>query len=127
MVVITNARPAAIQLDDVAPVFRISDADRAKRFYCDWLGFTVDWIDGHGGSVHIQVSRGNAFVHLTTSDEFAIYGGTGLIRMTGLTKFIRRLGRHHELNELDVIATSRGRMLRITDPFGNHLHFLELD
>src|SRR4029453_4400089 len=33
----------SIRFEPAIPILRIFDVDRARGFYVDWLGFTVDW------------------------------------------------------------------------------------
>ncbi|MEV6557357.1 glyoxalase superfamily protein [Nocardia sp. NPDC051756] len=49
------------------PVLRMFDAARAYEFYCDYLGFTVDWEHRFGDNfpLYAEVSRGVAKLHLS--------------------------------------------------------------
>ncbi|MFB8276756.1 glyoxalase superfamily protein [Nocardia colli] len=49
------------------PVLRMFDVARAYEFYCDYLGFTVDWEHRFGDDfpLYAQVSRGAAELHLS--------------------------------------------------------------
>ena len=35
-----------MDLPAVIPILRMHDAVVTKRFYCDWLGFHIDWEEG---------------------------------------------------------------------------------
>ena len=54
-------------LEPPIPVLRIFDHALARKFYLDWLGFTVDWEfqSGPGGPHYLQISRGPVVLHLT--------------------------------------------------------------
>ncbi len=57
----------AIRLAAPIPVLRIFDVPRAYEFYCDYLGFTVDWEHRFEPELplYAQVSRSEAIVHLS--------------------------------------------------------------
>ena len=42
------------------PILRSFDADKAREFYIDWLGFAVDWEHRYGDNfpLYTQISRG---------------------------------------------------------------------
>lgn len=48
-----------IQFQRVAPIFRIFSLEKAREFYLDFLGFTVDWEHRFepGAPVYMQISR----------------------------------------------------------------------
>ena len=39
----TTASPPAVGIEPPIPIFRICDVDKAKEFYCGFLGFELDW------------------------------------------------------------------------------------
>ncbi len=49
------------------PILRIFSADKAKEFYVDFLGFTIDWehrfSDNH--PLYMQASLGDLVLHLS--------------------------------------------------------------
>ena len=49
------------------PIFRIFDVDKARAFYLDFLGMSVDWEHRFDESapLYMQVSRGELKLHLT--------------------------------------------------------------
>ncbi len=49
------------------PVLRIPDVNKAKEFYLDWLGFTLDWEHGFGENfpLYFQVLREGIILHFT--------------------------------------------------------------
>lgn len=48
-------------------MLRIFDLDRAREFYVDWLGFTVDWEHRFDDTapLYMQVSRDEVVLHLS--------------------------------------------------------------
>lgn len=75
------------------PILRIFSVEKAKDFYCGFLGFTVDWehtfeIDT---PVYMQVSRGDLRLHLS---EHHGDGSPGIhihVEMTGVDEFHREV------------------------------------
>jgi catechol 2,3-dioxygenase-like lactoylglutathione lyase family enzyme len=49
------------------PILRIFSVEKAKEFYCGFLGFSVDWEHTFepGLPVYMQVSRGDLRLHLS--------------------------------------------------------------
>jgi catechol 2,3-dioxygenase-like lactoylglutathione lyase family enzyme len=49
------------------PIFRMFDLAKAKDFYVEWLGFTVDWEHQfeENTPIYMQVSRDNLILHLS--------------------------------------------------------------
>jgi hypothetical protein len=55
-----EAASASVVIHPPIPVFRIFDVDKAKEFYCGFLGFALDWEHRFGDHfpLYCQVSRG---------------------------------------------------------------------
>jgi uncharacterized glyoxalase superfamily protein PhnB len=49
------------------PIFRIFNEDKAREFYVDYLGFTIDWEHRFepGTPIYMQVSLGDCKLHLS--------------------------------------------------------------
>src|SRR6266852_3645047 len=75
-----------IEFLSTIPVIRMFDVDKAKEFYVDFLGFTIDW-EGHifeGAPLYMQLSRGGLTLHLSEHHGDAAPGGTTVVRTTGI-------------------------------------------
>ena len=59
--------PEHVTYSSVVPILRIFDIDKARRYYVDYLGFTVDWAHrfSEGAPLYMQVSRGPLVLHLS--------------------------------------------------------------
>jgi len=76
-----------VSLKSAVPTLRIFDLGRAKRFYVDYLGCTVDW-DGDSvsdGPVYLQVARGPLVLHLSSHHDDGTPGTVVLVEMEGTT------------------------------------------
>ena len=91
------------------PVLRIFDITLAKRFYVEWLAFSIDWEveAGPGGPKYVQVSRGPVALHLTEHYGDCSPWAKVFINM--------RPG-------VDV-APWNAKVMEVIDPFGNRLCF----
>jgi hypothetical protein len=76
------------------PVLRVFSVDKAKEFYVDFLGFTLDFggpAGGPGTPFYGQVSRPGTTLHLTEQPYDASPGATVDIWMAGLDDLHREL------------------------------------
>lgn len=111
------------------PVLRIFDEAKAREFYLDFLGFSVDWEHRfeHDAPLYMQVSRGACVLHLSEHFGDGTPGACVFMPMTGIDAYHRDLNdkkyRHARPGLLD--QTWGWREMHIDDPFGNKLRFAE--
>ncbi|WBB62106.1 glyoxalase superfamily protein [Streptomyces sp. WMMC500] len=111
------------------PVLRIFDIAKAREFYVDYLGFTVDWEHrfADGLPLYMQVSRGDLTLHLSEHHGDASPGATAYVEVDGAGEL------HAELKAKDYPYLKPGleedaeigTVLELTDPFGNRLRFVQ--
>lgn len=111
------------------PVFRIFDIAKAREFYVDYLGFTVDWEHRYsdGFPLYMQVSRGDLTLHLSEHHGDASPGGTVYVEVDGAGEL------HAELKAKDYPYLKPGleedagigTVLELIDPFGNRLRLVQ--
>jgi catechol 2,3-dioxygenase-like lactoylglutathione lyase family enzyme len=116
----------------VVPILRIFDRARAREFYVDFLGCTVDWTHttGDDGPTYTQVSRGELVLHLSEHHGDGSPGVGVWVAATG----VREL--HAELTAKDYpflrpgLCSSPGTdspdmddgvSMTLLDPFGNRI------
>ena len=124
-----SGAPAAQQLKVAIPILRIFSVDKAKEFYVDFLGFTIDWEHRFGDNfpLYAQISRGGLKLHLSEHHGDASPGSTVFIWMRGIANY------HRELIAKDYRYTKPGledapwdaKVMQVGDPFGNKLRFSE--
>jgi len=110
------------------PILHIADVAQAKLFYCESLGFTVDWEHYYedGAPVYMQVSRAGLILHLSQNERFReatiIYVGT-----EGMDALYSDLSsRAGNWDPPPVSLTPwQTKQMEIEDPFGNLLRFNE--
>jgi len=117
------------EFKDVIPTFRIFSIEKAKEFYVEFLGFTVDWEHRYVDNfpLYMQVSRAGLRLHLTEHYGDATPGSAVFIWMRGIVAFQAELaGKDYRyakpgLND----APWDAKTFMLTDPFGNKLTFNE--
>ena len=119
--------PVAFQ--QIIPILRIFDVAKAKEFYVDYLGFSLNWEHRFEGvaPVYMEVQRGDFRVHLTEHHGDACPGANCYVRMTGILEFHAELtARNYGFLRPGVENTEwNARMMEVIDPFGNHMRFAE--
>ena len=55
-----------MRFNSVIPILRSFDEAKAREFYCDFLGFTVDWTHRFADDMplYMQFSRSCAVIHM---------------------------------------------------------------
>ncbi len=122
----------AFTVDRVIPIMRIFDEARAREFYVDYLGCTVDWEHrfDERAPLYMQVSRGDMVLHLSEHHGDGSPGHTVYVGANG----VREL--HAELQTRDYpylnpgVGPSPGDdedgdCVTLRDPFGNCLRIDE--
>ena len=111
----------------VTPVLRILDEAKAREFYIDWLGFSVDWEHrfNENSPLYLQVSKNGMVLHLSEHYGDAIPGSKVLINMDDLASF------HKQLKDYKYFKPGLEKMewgsleVSLIDPFGNHIVFTQ--
>jgi uncharacterized glyoxalase superfamily protein PhnB len=111
----------------VIPIFRIFDEAKAREFYVDYLGFTVDWEHRFepGMPLYMQVSRDNTVLHLSEHHGDATPGSSVRVDTDGLEEYHKDLAaKGYKYYRPGLQDQDWGmREMIIQDPFGNKLVF----
>lgn len=122
---------SAIAFGETIPILRIFSVDKAKEFYLDFLGFSLDWEHRFAEDLplYMQVSRGTLRLHLTEHHGDACPGATVFVRMRGIEALHRELAAkaYRYLRPGMERAPWGARVMEVTDPFGNRIRFNEDD
>jgi uncharacterized glyoxalase superfamily protein PhnB len=103
--------------------------EKAKDFYCNFLGFKVDWEHRFepGLPIYMQVSRGDLRLHLSEHHGDGSPGIHVFVEMTGVEEFHREVTakgyRHMNPGLNDEFYGARS--MKVIDPFGNRISFNE--
>lgn len=119
----------AIQFHDTVPILRIFSVEKAKEFYRDFLGFTVDWEHTFepGMPVYMQVSRGGLRLHLSEHHGDGSPGVHIKVRVTGIDEYHREVtSKGYRYMRPGVQDEFYGaRAMHVIDPSGNRISFEE--
>ena len=122
---------SAIGFDQTVPILRIFSVDKAREFYLEFLGFTLDWEHRFAADLplYMQVSRGALCLHLSEHHGDACPGSTVFVRMRGVEALHRELTAKSSryLRPGVERAPWGARVMEVTDPFGNRIRFNEDD
>ena len=109
------------------PILRIFDEAKAREFYVDFLGFTVDWQHRFepGLPIYLQVSRGACVLHLSEHHGDASPGAAMRIQADDIDALHTELiAKQYRYARPSIEATPWDtRDMSVKDPFGNRLTF----
>ncbi|HMN73106.1 MAG TPA: glyoxalase superfamily protein [Rhodoblastus sp.] len=110
------------------PLIRIFDVAKAREFYLDFLGFSVDWEHRFAPELplYMQVSRGGLTFHLTEHYGDATPGSNCFVPMEGVHAFQKELAaKNYNYLRPGVEKVDWGYEMTVYDPFGNRIRFCE--
>lgn len=110
------------------PILRIFDEAKAKEFYVDFLGFTIDWEHRfeEGLPLYMQVSKDGCVLHLSEHHGDGCPGAAMRIVTEGLEAFQKQLlAKRYKHARPGIEEMPWGRDMSILDPFGNRLTFTD--
>lgn len=107
------------------PILRIFDIAKAKEFYCDFLGFSIDWEHRYEPALplYMQVSRAGLVLHLSEHYGDGTPGSTIFVRMRGIEALHAELiGKEYGYLRPGLCREDRGSLsMEVIDPFGNRI------
>jgi catechol 2,3-dioxygenase-like lactoylglutathione lyase family enzyme len=118
----------SIAIQPAIPVVRTFSEEKAREFYCDWLGFRVDWEHrfAPGMPLYQQISRSESLLHLSEHHGDATPGSTCFVRVAGIEAYHRELHAKRYANMRPGIEkVDWGLEMTVIDPFGNRIRFCE--
>ena len=121
-------RASIMQFSAAIPILRIFSVEKAREFYLDYLGFSWDWEHRFeaGFPLYAQVHRGDLILHLSEHHGDATPGSAVFVRMQGVDAYHAELtATQYGYMRPGVEEAPWGRVLAVTDPFGNRLSFCE--
>lgn len=118
-----------IQFEQTIPILRIFDVEKAKDFYCGFLGFTVEW-EHHFAEdfpAYIEVSRSGMKLHLSEHHGDCCPGSTVFVWMTGIDYFHKEItSKDYKYNKPGLETTFYdAKCVEVIDPFSNRIRFNE--
>lgn len=121
-------QPGAVSIQPAIPIFRIFSVDKAMEFYCDFLGFKLDWEHRFGENfpLYCQVSRSGMLMHLSEHAGDASPGAKVFVPMQGIRAFHAELiAKNYRYMKPGLEQAPWGLEVTVTDPFSNRIAFCE--
>ena len=111
------------------PVIRIFDEQKAREFYLDYLGFTLEWTHRFEEDMplYMQIKRDGLTLHLSEHHGDATPGSTCFVPITNAMALHKELGDKRYRNLKPALdAMPWGLQITVIDHFGNRLRFCQM-
>jgi len=119
----------SIAFGPAIPTLRSFDEAKAKEFYIDFLGCTIDWEHRFEPTLplYMQVSRGSLVLHVSEHHGDGSPGAHVSVETTGLDELHAELnGKAYKYGRPGIVDRPwNARTLKVHDPFGNQIMFNE--
>lgn len=118
-----------MKAEQIIPILRIFDYQKAIEFYIDWLGFEIAWEHRfeENTPVYIEVKKENMVFHLSEHHGDASSGSSIFIRGEGIAEYHQELiDKNYKYNRPGLEKTFYDTVsFTVHDPFGNKIIFNE--
>ena len=117
-----------MQISSAIPIIRIFSEEKAKAFYLEFLGFTLEWehrfeIDF---PLYAQIKRSDLTLHLSEHHGDATPGSAIFVPMKNIDAFHQELtAKNYKYAKPGIQDLPWGRVMEVADPFGNKIRFCE--
>ncbi|MFP5377073.1 MAG: glyoxalase superfamily protein [Acidimicrobiia bacterium] len=113
-----------VAFNRVVPILRIFDVEKARAFYLDYLGFTLDWEHrfSDDAPLYMHVSRGALVLHLSEHHGDGTPGSAVYVETSGVRAYQAELqAKEYRYLRPGVGVDEIGTCMTLLDPFGNTL------
>jgi hypothetical protein len=110
------------------PILRIFSEEKAKEFYLDFMGFSLEWEHRFGDNfpLYAEIKRSDLILHLSEHHGDATPGSAIFVPVQEIGVFQAELhAKSYRYAKPGIEAMPWGQVMEITDPFGNRLRFCE--
>jgi uncharacterized glyoxalase superfamily protein PhnB len=118
-----------MELGKLIPILRSFEETKAKEFYCDFLGFKIDFEHRFAADLplYLQVSRDGVAVHLTEHHGDVTPGGAVRIEVDDIDALHAELtAKNYKYARPGIEEQPWGyREVSVKDPFGNRVTFAQ--
>ena len=117
-----------MQFAPAIPVLRIFSVDKAKEFYLDFLGFSLDWEHRFAPDLplYAQIHRDGLILQLSEHYGEATPGSSVFARVEDLKALESELqAKKYGYSRPEAERVDWGLQMQIRDPFGNLLRFCQ--
>ncbi|MFJ4144395.1 glyoxalase superfamily protein [Pseudomonas sp. NPDC089734] len=125
---VQDSPPPAIAFDKPIPILRMFDETKAREFYLDFLGFSVEFEHRFevGMPLYLGISRSGLQLHLSEHHGDASPGSTIFIPMQQIELLRDELiAKRYGYGRPEIVQQDWGKVLEVHDPFGNRIRFCQ--
>ncbi|MGH8380808.1 glyoxalase superfamily protein [Pseudomonas sp.] len=119
---------ATVTFDKPIPILRMFDETKAREFYLDFLGFSVEFEHRFEADLplYLGISRNGLQLHLSEHHGDASPGSTIFVPMQNI-ELLRDelLAKRYGYGRPDIVQQGWGQVLEVYDPFGNRIRFCQ--
>ncbi|MDO7930421.1 glyoxalase superfamily protein [Pseudomonas sp. KFB-139] len=118
----------AITFEKPIPILRMFDEAKAREFYLDFLGFSVEFEHRFEADLplYLGISRDGLQLHLSEHHGDASPGATIFVPMHNIERLRDELlAKRYGYGRPDIVEQGWGKVLEIHDPFGNRIRFCQ--
>lgn len=116
-----------MRFNQAIPILRSFDEAKAREFYCDFLGFSVDWTHRFAQDLplYMQISRSGSVIHLSEHHGDCAPGSALRIEVEDADQLRNELIAKTYRHARPGIETTpwNSREFQVEDPFHNRLIF----
>nr|WP_314526310.1 glyoxalase superfamily protein [uncultured Pseudomonas sp.] len=125
-----TAQPAqpAISFSKAIPILRMFDETKAREFYLDFLGFSVEFEHRFEADLplYLGIARDGLQLHLSEHHGDASPGSTTFVPMHNIELLRDELqAKRYGYGRPDIVEQGWGKVLEVYDPFGNRIRFCQ--
>lgn len=120
--------PQAIIFERAIPILRIFDEAKAREFYCDFLGFSIEFEHRFEADLplYLGIQRAGLKLHLSEHHGDASPGATVFVPMRNILALRDELqAKRYSYGRPDVEEFDWGLVMQVYDPFGNRIRFCQ--
>jgi len=127
-VLLAEENPHSVAFDKAIPILRIFDEAKAREFYLDFLGFSVEFEHRFEADLplYMGISRNGLQLHLSEHHGDASPGSTTFIPMRNIETLRDELiAKRYGYGRPEIVQQGWGQILEVYDPFGNRIRFCQ--
>jgi catechol 2,3-dioxygenase-like lactoylglutathione lyase family enzyme len=117
-----------VLISPAVPIIRIFSEDKAKEFYMGFLGFNLEWEHRFEANfpIYAQVRRSDLKLHLSEHHGDATPGSAIFVPIENIEALhLELISKNYPYARPDIQDLPWGRVMEVTDPFGNRIRFCE--
>lgn len=118
----------AMTFDKAIPILQMFDETKAREFYLDFLGFSVEFEHRFEADLplYLGISRNGLQLHLSEHHGDASPGSTIFVPMQNIELLRDELqSKRYGYGRPDIVQQGWGQVLEVYDPFGNRIRFCQ--